>query len=175
MRSIFSVLLAIFSLGAPVAAAPPELPPTPAGKVLAGYLDAMNSGNKDKLEAFVKAHQPDRPDAIDRMLDLRWNIGGLDLYSIESSEALSIQAVMRERDEVGRYDRMSVTVSDAEPAVITKVTLALIPPPAGAPVPERLTQPAAVAAWKGEIDKAASNGKFSGVWLWAKNGKTISS
>lgn len=83
-RGIFSLLVAALSLGLSQAGAPPELPPTPAGKVLAGYLEALNSGNKDKLEAFIKAHRPDRPDALDRMLDLRWNIGGLDLYSIES-------------------------------------------------------------------------------------------
>ena len=59
--------------------------------------------------------------------------------------------------------------------VITNISLVVIPPPAGAPVPERLTQPAAVAAWEAEIDKAASTGKFSGVWLWAKNGKAITS
>jgi CubicO group peptidase (beta-lactamase class C family) len=169
------LLVAALSLGLSVAGAPPELPSTPAGKVLAGYLEALNSGNKDKLEAFVKAHRPDRPDALDRMVDLRWNIGGLDLYSIESSNALDIQAVVRERGDTSRYDRMSVTVSDGDPAVITKVTLTLIPPPGGAPVPERLSQPAAVAAWKSEIDKAASNGTFSGVWLWAKNGKVITS
>src|SRR5262245_54528218 len=135
----------------------------------------MNSGNKDQLEAFVKAHRPDRPDALDRMVDLRWNIGGLDLYSIESSQELSIQAVVRERGDNGRYDRMSVTVSDGEPAVITNIALKLIAPPAGAPAPERLTQQAAIAAWKAELDKAASAGRFSGVWLWAKNGKTITS
>src|SRR5262249_61502388 len=70
---------------------------------------------------------------------------------------------------------MSVTVSDGDPAVITKISLVVIPPPRGAPVPERLTQKAAVAAWQAEIDKAASAGKFSGVWLWAKNGKAITS
>jgi CubicO group peptidase (beta-lactamase class C family) len=43
------------------------------------------------------------------------------------------------------------------PAVITNFTLVRIPPPAGAPVPERLTQRAAAAAWKAEIDKAASS------------------
>ena len=109
------------------------------------------------------------------MLDLRWNTGGFDLYSIESSQALNIQAVLREREGNERYNRMSVTVSDGDPAVITKISLEVIPPPAGAPVPERLAQQAAVAAWKAEIDKAAANGKFSGVWLWAKNGKAITS
>jgi D-alanyl-D-alanine carboxypeptidase len=152
-----------------------ELPSTPAGKVLAGYLEALNSGNKERLEAFIKIHRPDRPDALDRMLDLRWNTGGLDLYSIESSQALNIQAVLHEREGNGTYNRMSVTVSDADPAVITKIALVLIPAPAGAPVPERLTQQAARSAWEAEIEKAASTGKFSGVWLWAKNGKVITS
>src|SRR5258705_3277989 len=152
MRVIFSLLVAAFSLGLRVAGASPELPSTAAGKVLAGYLEALNSGNKDKLEAFVKAHRPDRPDALDRMLDLRWNTGGFDLYSIESSQALNIQAVLHEREGNGTYNRMSVAVSDGDPAVITNITLVLIPPPAGAPVAERLTQQtAAVAAWKAEI------------------------
>jgi D-alanyl-D-alanine carboxypeptidase len=172
---ILSLIVAALSLGPAQAEAPPELPSTPAGKVLAGYLEALNSGNKDKLEAFIKAHRPDRPDALDRMLDLRWNTGGFDLYSVESSQALNIQAVLHEREGNGTYNRMSVTVSDGDPAVITKITLVVIPQPVGAPVPERLTQRAAVAAWEAEIDKAVSNGKFSGVWLWAKNGKTITS
>src|SRR5215831_1982612 len=163
MRGIFSLLVAALSLGLPLAGAPAEVPSTPAGKVLAGYLEALNSGNKDKLETFTSAHRPNPPDALDRMLDLRWNIGGLDLYSIESSESLNIQAVLLEREGNGRYNRMSVTVSDGDLAVITKITLNVIPPPAGAPVPERLTQTAAVAAWTAEIDKAAATGKFSGV------------
>src|SRR6266850_1143090 len=76
MRGIFSLLVIALSLGLPLAGAAPELPSTPAGKVLAGYLEAVNSGNKDKLEAFIKAHRPDRPDALNIMLDLRWNTGG---------------------------------------------------------------------------------------------------
>ena len=175
MRGLLSLVVASLSLGLALAGPPPEFPPTPAGQVLAGYLDALNSGTKDKLEPFIKAHRPDRPDALDRMLDLRWNVGTFDLYSIESSEARNIEAVLHEREGEGNYHRMSVAVSDGTPAVITSITLTRIPPPAGAPVPERLTQRAAVAAWKAEIDKAASAGKFSGVWLWAKNGKGIAS
>ena len=67
MRGILSLVVAALSLSLPLAAAPPEFPSTPAGQVLAGYLEALNSGNKDKLEAFIKAHRPDRPDALDRM------------------------------------------------------------------------------------------------------------
>ncbi|HEX5221619.1 MAG TPA: serine hydrolase domain-containing protein [Verrucomicrobiae bacterium] len=169
------LLLAPLLLGLPVAATPAELPATPAGKVLAGYLEAVNSGDKDQLESFIKAHRPDRPDALDRMLDLRWNTGGFDVYSVESSQPLNLQAVLREREGNQRYNRMSVAVSAGHPAVITNISLMVIPPPSGAPVPERLSQEAAIAAWEAEINKAAANGKFSGVWLWAKNGKVITS
>jgi CubicO group peptidase (beta-lactamase class C family) len=175
VSGIYWLPVAALSLGLALAGAPLEFPSTPAGTVLAGYLEGLNSGHKDKLETFIKAHRPDRPDALDRMLDLRWNTGGFDLYSIESSQALHIEAVLREREGNGNYNRMSVTVSDGRPAVITKITLVVIPPPAGAPIPERLTQREAVAAWKSEIDKTASTGKFSGVWLWAKNGEVIAS
>lgn len=169
------ILLAVLSLSLALAGAPPELPPTPAGKVLGGYLGAVNSGERDKLEPFIRAHRPDRPDALDRMLDLRWNTGGFDLYAIESSQARNIQAVLREREGSERYHRMSVAVNDADPAVITNITLMVIPPPAGAPVPGRLTRSEAVTAWEVEIDRAAAAGKFSGVWLWAGNGKSIAS
>src|SRR5690349_25068223 len=123
MRGIFLLLVGALSLGLALAGAPLELPSTPAGKVLGGYLEALDSGNKDKLDAFIKAHRPDRPDALDRMLDLRWNTGGFDVYSIESSQALSIQAVLREREGNQRYNRMSVAVNDGNPPVITNITL----------------------------------------------------
>ncbi len=174
MHDRFIFLLIVAALSLPLAGAPADFPSTPAGKVLAAYLEALNSGNKNKLEAFIKAHRPDRPNALDIMLDLRWNTGGLDLYSIESSESLNVQAVLHER-EADRYNRMSIAVSNGDPPVITNITLVVIPPPAGAPVPERLPQRAAVAAWVAEIDKAASMGKFSGVWLWAKDGNVITS
>jgi CubicO group peptidase (beta-lactamase class C family) len=176
MRNLLSLLVASLSLTSTLpAAASPELPDTPAAKVLAGYLHALDSGDKNELEAFAKTHRPDVPDALDRMLNLRWNMGAFDLVSIESSEARSLQAVLREREGNRRYERMSVTVSDGDPAVITNISLAVIPPPAGAPVLARLTQREAVAAWNAEIAKAASAGKFSGVWLWARNGKVLTS
>ena len=172
MRRHFCLLVISLSLGTTQAGMSPELPSTPAGKVLAGYIEALNSGDKNKLETFVRTYRPGRPEALDRMLDLRWNLGGLDVYAIESSQERSIQAVVLER-EGGRYNQMSLTVTDGDPAVITNITLTVIHPPAGAPVPQRLTQAAAAAAWQAEIDRAAANGNFSGVWLWAKNGKII--
>ncbi|MBI3791489.1 MAG: beta-lactamase family protein [Gemmatimonadetes bacterium] len=159
----------------PLSSAHAQLPSTPAGMVLASYLDALNAGTRDKLEAFAKTHRPDRPTAVDIMLDLRWRTGGLELHAVEHSEPLTIQAVVREREGTGTYNRMSITVNDGNPALITAISLVRIPPPAGAPVPARLDQRAAVAAWEAEINRAASAGTFSGVWLWARNGTVITS
>jgi D-alanyl-D-alanine carboxypeptidase len=175
MRVLFSLLVAAFLPSLPLVGVAAALPSTPAGKVLDGYLEALNSGNKDKLEAFIKGHRPDQPAALDRMLDLRWATGGFDVYSIESSQTSNIQAVLREREGNGTYNRMSVNVTDGNPAVITDISLVVISPPAGAPVAERLDQQAAAVAWITEMDKAASIGKFSGVWMWEKNGKVITS
>jgi hypothetical protein len=120
MRAVISLLMAALPMGPSAAGPPHEIPSTPAGKVFAGYLEAVNAGHKGTLETFVKTHRPDRPDALERMLDLRWNTGGFDLYSIESSEPLNIQAVLHEREGNGSYSRMSVTVSDGDPAVIRR-------------------------------------------------------
>jgi CubicO group peptidase (beta-lactamase class C family) len=169
------LLVAAISLWLPVMRAGAQLPSTSAGQVLARYLDALNTGDKTKLESFVRTHRPDRPGAVDIMLDLRWNTGGLELYAVESSQPREIRAVVREREGTGRYNRMSVTVNDADPALITAISLVVIPPPPGAPVPERLGQQAAVAAWVAEIDRSAAAGKFSGVWLWARDGRVLTS
>src|ERR1041385_1058747 len=111
MRAIVWLVVAAVSLGMSIAAESPKLPSTPAGKVLDGYLDALNSGDKEKLESFVTTHRPDRPNAVDIMLDLRWNTGGLDLYSVESSDALDIQGRLLDR-EGGMYNGKLVIVTD---------------------------------------------------------------
>jgi hypothetical protein len=169
------LLLVALSLSQSLVGAAPELPSTPAGTVLAGYLDALNVGTKDKLEAFVRAHRPDRPGAVGIMLDLRWNTGGFDLHSVESSQPRSIQAVLHEREGNGAYSRMSVTVNDGDPAVITNIMLTTIPPPSDAPPLKRLSQEEAVASWTAEIEKADAAGKFSGVWMWTRNGRVLTS
>lgn len=172
-RGVFYLLVAALLGGQTRAEESLELPATPAGRVLAGYLDSLNSGNANKLQTFVRTHRPDRADAFDRMLDLLWNTGGFDLYSVDSSQSHNIQAVLHERGGNSRYHLMSVTVSDGVPAAITQISLEAIAPPDGAPVPARLSQQEAASAWNAEIANSASVGRFSGVWLWSRDGKAI--
>src|SRR5947209_7069432 len=67
-----------------------DIPSTPAGKVFAAWLEAINSGDKAKLQSFQKFYATDKPDFAERTLDLRERSGGFDLVSINQSEALRI-------------------------------------------------------------------------------------
>ena len=76
LRGLFRLLVAVLPLGLPLAAAPVEFPSTPAGQVLAGYLEALNSGNKEKLEAFIKRH------GRVRVLEIVENFEGMDAAAL---------------------------------------------------------------------------------------------
>ena len=50
----------IFALA--LLAAPPAIPDTPAGKTLQAWLDAFNSGDRKRMEAYAQKHDPAHPD-----------------------------------------------------------------------------------------------------------------
>jgi hypothetical protein len=82
------------------------VPDTPAGHTLQAWLDAFNSGDRARLETYVKT--VDQSQSVDGMLSFRNQTGGFELRSIESSEPLHIR--FRVKEKVGRPPR-SVTFS----------------------------------------------------------------
>lgn len=71
------------------------IPDTPAGKVLQAWLDAFNSGDRAKIDAYVKTFDPKH--SIDMMLTFRSQTGGFDLLRIESSEPNLIKFRVKEK------------------------------------------------------------------------------
>src|SRR5258707_523674 len=65
------------------------VPDTPAGKTLRTWLDAFNSGDRAKLEAYIKTFDPQQ--SVERMMSFHNQTGGFDLITIESSEPLLIK------------------------------------------------------------------------------------
>jgi len=57
------------------------IPDTPAGRVLTAWFDAFNSGDRAKLDAYVKTYDP-KNDA-DGLMGFRGQTGGFDLLAIE--------------------------------------------------------------------------------------------
>ena len=93
-RRALCLLLVLFTLcGA--ALAQTAIPDTPAGRTLRAWLDAFNSGDRSKVESYVKTVDPSQ--SIDGMLAFHSQTGGFDLQSIESSDPLHIRFRVKEK------------------------------------------------------------------------------
>jgi hypothetical protein len=122
------ILAAIFlfvpaSLGHAFAQA--TIPDTPAGNVLHAWLDAFNSGDRAKIEAYIKTFDP--KESADFMLSFRGQTGGFDLLAIESSEPKLIKFRVKEKTSptvaIG-----SIQLNDAQPATVENFGIRAIPP-----------------------------------------------
>src|SRR5438270_10814494 len=113
-------LLAITALAGFSALAQPPIPDTPAGRVLRAWLEAFNSGDKTKIEAYLRVHDPGK--APDRMADLREQTGGFELLGIDSSERSSIEFRVKEvaspTEAAG-----SIEVNDSDPPTVKHFSL----------------------------------------------------
>ena len=73
----------------------PTIPSTPAGAALRDWLDAFNSGDSTRLEAYYRKYEPTERAANDfRFLE---RTGGFVLLSIERSEPRHIEFTVKER------------------------------------------------------------------------------
>lgn len=113
-------LLAVVSTCAQTA-----IPDTPAGHALAAWLEAFNSGDRARIEVYLKKYEPDR--TADQRMGFRGQTGGFDLTAIGKSERTSIVFHVKEKASstvaIGKID-----VKDADPALITNFSLRAIPP-----------------------------------------------
>jgi len=163
-------IAAILSLFIATAAlAQSALPPTPPGKALAELLDAFNSGDAAKAEAFDRAYRPSDP--IAGMAALRAQTGGFDLVKIETSDTTTLIAILRERAG-DRFARLQLSLSDGAEQKLTQFRLDPVAPPAGLG-PRRLALTEALAALVKRQDEAAAAGSFSGALLVARDGKVV--
>ena len=71
------------------------IPDTPAGRTLRAWLDAFNSGDRAKIDAYIKAYDPQQ--SVERMMGFHDQTGGFDLLRIESSEPLLIEFRVKEK------------------------------------------------------------------------------
>jgi hypothetical protein len=71
------------------------IPDTPAGKALSAWLDAFNSADEPRLQAFVATYKFDMPASA--LLAFRLQTGGFDLISIEKSERTELEFIVKEK------------------------------------------------------------------------------
>src|SRR5215469_2543303 len=85
------LLFMTFSLGAQT----PAIPDTPAGHALQAWLDAFNSGDRAKVQAYIDKY--DSSNSADRMLAFRDQTGGFELLGVDKSEPLHIEFRVKEK------------------------------------------------------------------------------
>src|SRR5215212_6544429 len=89
----------LFCLSQPVHA---QIPDTPAGRRLTGWLEAFNSDRPESLRAFVEQHVA--PTSRTRLLsaspqtaDFRARTGGFDVRKVDESASTHLAAFVQER------------------------------------------------------------------------------
>jgi CubicO group peptidase (beta-lactamase class C family) len=153
-----------------------EIPTTAAGKLLSQWLEAFNSGSKDKIQEFQSKHlEPAQDPAgrLNRALEFSKQTGGFELVKIETSSEKEIIATAKEKNSAHRA-RLSLHVSEDNSEWVGEFSIRPIqaaetepPPPAKKPV-NQLVQDV-----DGKLAKLAADDKFSGAALVAKDGQVL--
>src|ERR1700720_4242802 len=121
LRRLSAVLLVRVSCGL----AQLTVPDTPAGHTLQAWLDAFNSGDRGRIETYVKTI--DQSQSVDGMISFRNQTGGYELLSIESSEQLHIR--FRVKEKGGPTTALgNLLVKDEQPPTVGTFGLRALPP-----------------------------------------------
>jgi hypothetical protein len=119
------VALLLVSVGSAFAETPPAIPDTPAGHTLSLWLEAFNSGDRARIESFIKTYTPTRD--LDREMAFRSQTGGFDLLSIEQRKRTEIAFRVKEKGSPTQAIGV-MEVKDTDPAVISNFNLRAVPP-----------------------------------------------
>jgi len=153
---------------------PPRIPDTPAGRQFFAWLDAFDSGDKAKLQQFLKENYPARStdDAVNQELDFRERTGGFEFkdFDRDQSSTTKFVGIVKERDS-DTYARFIIEVEPDEKH-ISSIMLNVVPRPAKFAIP-RMTERDALAAFRDKLKQDAAADQFSGAALVAKNGTPI--
>ncbi len=118
-------LVVLLCFGAASASGQVAIPSTPAGRTFQVWLDAMNSGDRAKMESYVRTSDPKL--TADSMMAFHNQTGGFELLAIESSEPLLIRFRVKEKTSA-TIAIGSMQVKQAEPPTVENFGLRAIPP-----------------------------------------------
>jgi peptidase S41-like protein len=123
-RRLLLLILIPVSIGA--AWAEPAVPSTPAGRALAAWLQAFNSGDRARIDGFVKLFSPQPGMAALTSAQFRGQSGGVTLVAVTRSERNRIDFRLEEKAQptvlLGKIE-----VGAAPSAAIEKFTLRPVP------------------------------------------------
>jgi hypothetical protein len=132
MSSSRTVLILVAILAAsPAHSQQDKIPDTPAGHVLAAWLEAFNSGDRTRIGTYQQEYEPVSGLPLDTVMSFRSSTGGFELVGIHKSEPLYIEFLVKERASDTRAIGRFVLASSSPPRVATSGLRGI---PTGAPV-----------------------------------------
>jgi hypothetical protein len=116
------LVVAIMPLGA---RADVSVPDTPAGRTLLAFLDAFNSGNHDRIAAYVREYDPEKN--ADELTSFSGQTGGFTLLSIVQSKPDKLSFMVRGRgDNIDAYGVLQLSATT--PPRVKRIDIRAIPP-----------------------------------------------
>ena len=102
-----------------------SVPDTPAGRTLRAFLDAFNSGNHDRIAAYVKEYDPENN--ADQLTSFSGETGGFTLLSIVQSKPDKLSFMVRGRgDNLEAYGVLQLSATT--PPRVKQINIRAIPP-----------------------------------------------
>jgi D-alanyl-D-alanine carboxypeptidase len=148
-----------------------QFPDTPAGHQAAAWLQAFNSGDREKLHDFLEKNLPDRAQHMDQAMGFRTMTGGFDLKKVEESTPTKLTALVQERNS-DQMARLTIEVDPAESHRLTNLDLRGVPRPPEFALPH-LSESELIAVLRKKLDEDSAADRFFGTVLIAKTGKPI--
>jgi len=113
-----SLVLLLFVPGRALGQA--KIPDTPAGKTLQALLDALNSGDRAKMEDYVHRFDPSLP--VEQMRTVYDDTGGFDLIAIDASDPLLLVFRVKEKKSDSAWIG-TLQLKDAQTGTVESVGL----------------------------------------------------
>jgi retinol-binding protein 3 len=104
------------------------IPDTPAGHVLAAWVDAFNSGDRARIDGFLKSYAPGFAEGAFASARFRGQSGGVNVVAITHSEPLSIDFRMEEKAHPTTLLGKIVINKPANAPTIENFNLRVVPP-----------------------------------------------
>ena len=152
-------------------ATPAQIPDTPAGHELSGWLNAFNGGLRDSVRVFYEQHYPSATGRIEQLLNFRERTGGFTFVKAVESRPTHIVAYVQERAS-DQFAQLALDVDSAPPHHITGIGINAIPRPADFAI-KHLDPMDLVRALRERVEQEASADRFSGAVLIARGDKVL--
>jgi hypothetical protein len=113
--------IAAFAIASCVNAQTVTPPNTPAGHVLGAWLEAFNTGDTARMNAYYRQYQPDMSAA--QTIGFRREVGGFDLLTIERSDPRHLEFTVKERASTNRNAYGTIDLAPTDPVRVASFPL----------------------------------------------------